>query len=143
MSESNESYRPYVQIAAFCRTTIQDITGSLSLIQLIDRLPVNGITDEMQPTPITGLTLVVVLKAGFMRGRSTLKITPMTPSGTEMPSAESSILFEGEERGVAGVFPMAFIATEEGLYWFDVYVNGDRLTRIPLRILYQKVPQPR
>jgi hypothetical protein len=57
MSETNDSFRPYVQIAAFCRNTIQDNQGGLSLIQIVDRLPALGLTDEMQPTPIQGLTL--------------------------------------------------------------------------------------
>ena len=76
-----------------------------------------------------------------MRGKATLKVVPNTPSGAQMPASETSVLFEGEERGVAFVTPMGFVANEEGLYWFDVLINDVRLTRIPLRVIYQKIRQ--
>lgn len=141
MPENEESYLPLVQVAAFCQLALPDAQGSLSLIRLIDRLPVMGTADEMQPQIIQGITLAIVLKAGFMRGKATLKVVPNTPSGAQMPASETSVLFEGEERGVAFVTPMGFVANEEGLYWFDVLINDVRLTRIPLRVIYQKIRQ--
>jgi hypothetical protein len=32
-------------------------------------------------------------------------------------------------------------ANEEGLYWFDVFLEGARVTRVPLRLIYQRVTQ--
>ncbi len=28
----------------------------------------------------------------------------------------------------------------EGTYWFDVLINDQLLTRVPLRVMYQRVP---
>ena len=63
------------------------------------------------------------------------------PSGEQGPSFSFPVHFEGEDRGVNLVIPTLFQADQEGLYWFDVMFQGQRVTRMPLRILYQ--PQPR
>jgi len=34
-----------------------------------------------------------------------------------------------------------FEADQEGLYWFDVIFQNERITRIPLRVIYQPHPQ--
>jgi hypothetical protein len=129
---------PHVQLATFCDMVVEDKTGTLTVVRLIDRYTVSGATPEMQPTPIK-TTLAVALKAGFMRQKAQLKIQPTAPSGKELPALELSVLFEGDERGLQLVFPVQMVLEEEGLYWFDVTVDGQPLTRIPLRLLYQRV----
>ena len=131
---------PYVQIAAFCQTALQENNGALSLIRLVDRHPVVGPTKEMQPTTVN-LTLVVVLKSGNMTGSATLTIKPTKPDGTPLPSMNAPVLFEGMERGVGLVTQMGLLVNEGGLYWFDVLIEQVLLTRIPLRILYQQSQQ--
>ncbi len=54
---------------------------------------------------------------------------------------EFPVLFEGQDRGVAIVAPMTLVLDEEGLYWFDVTFEEKLVTRIPLRVLYQRVGQ--
>lgn len=136
---AQESFRPYVQVAAICQAALQEPTGFLSLVRLIDRLPLAGPTDEMQPQPLHNLVLVIVLKSGSMKGKYNIKVVPETPSGRKLQGPQLSALFEGEERGVAAVLPLGIVAEEEGLYWFDVILEQDLLTRIPLRLIYQKM----
>jgi len=141
--------RPFVQVAAICQAPMQETNGLFSLVRIMDRLPVGGLTDEMQPQPLNQLSLVVILKAGEMKGKYTLKIIPETPSGQRLPPLQMPVLFEGDERGVMLCTPLGLVATEEGLYWFDVMIEQEVLTRIPLRVMYQKLqtipgmpPQP-
>ena len=135
--------RPFVQLAVICQTAMQEVTGFLSIIRILDRLPLQGFTDQMQPQPLNQLTLAVILKSGEMYGKYTLKIVPETPSGKRLQPAEMPVLFERGERGVGVVMPLNFMAEEEGLYWFDVAIEQDILTRIPLRVMYQKMqPMP-
>jgi hypothetical protein len=133
---------PYVQVAAICQTSIVDNTGALSVIRFQDRISVMGITEQMKPQPLQNYQLVVVLKAGEMRGKATLRITPTTPSGSTLPYAESPMLFEGEERGVALITPLGVVVEEEGLHWLELTVDGALLTRVPFRIMYQRIPIP-
>lgn len=133
------SMRPLVQLAAICQTAIPEANGFLSIIRIIDRFPVQGVTDQMPPQPLHNLCLAVILKSGEMDGRFTMKIVPETPSGKRLQAVEVPVLFEKNERGVATIMPLALVAEEEGLYWFDVTIEQDVLTRIPLRVMYQKV----
>ena len=131
--------RPFVQVACICQASLQEANGSFSIIRIMDRVPVGGTTEEMQPQPLNMLSLVVILKAGEMSGKYTLKIEPQTPSGKRLPPLQMPVLFERDERGVMLCVPLALVATEEGLYWFDVMIEQEVLTRIPLRVMYQKL----
>jgi hypothetical protein len=130
---------PYVQVAAICTTPLVEREGYLSVIRMQDRIQLGGPGDQMQPQPLHMLTLVISLKAGEMRGKGTVKITPHSPSGTVMPAGEVPVLFEGDERGCVIATPLQVVAEEEGLYWFDITLEGTLLTRVPLRVMYQKV----
>ena len=74
MSESISG--PHVQLATFCDMILEDKTGALSVIRMIDRYTVAGQTPEMQPTPVK-TTLAVAVKAGFMNQKARLKIQPI------------------------------------------------------------------
>lgn len=129
---------PFVTAACICQTALQEANGLLSIIRLIDRVPVLGTTPQMQPQPLQQLVLVVILRSGMLRETHKLKIKPISPSGKDLPENEMSVLFEGEDRGPAVILPLSLVATEEGLYWFDLYLEEQLLTRIPLRVIYQR-----
>jgi hypothetical protein len=131
--------RPFVQIAAICGAPLQETNGSLSLIRITDRVSLVGITDEMKPQPLQQFALVVILKSGAVKGKYHMKILPESPSGKRLGEVKMSVLFEGDERGVQTIMPLPLVADEEGLYWFDVLIEEELLTRIPLRVMYQKI----
>lgn len=139
MPEESQS-GPFVQVACICQTVMQEPPGIVSLIRITDRVQVAGPFDQMQPQMFPNLALVVVLKSGFARTTHTVTIQPVTPSGNKLQKIEQSALFEGEDRGVVTAMPLPLVATEPGLYWFEVLVEDMLLTRIPLRVLYQKIP---
>ena len=129
---------PFVQIACICNTALQEVTGHLSVIRITDRVGVVGTTPQMQPQPLQNLVLVLLLKSGGLRETHNLKIVPVTPRGNPLPASELAVLFEGDERGPGVVTPLSLVATEEGLYWFEVYLEEQLLTKIPLRVIYQR-----
>jgi Family of unknown function (DUF6941) len=131
--------RPFVQVACVCQAALQETTGLFTVVRILDRIPVQGVTEEMQPQPLNTLSLIVILKSGEMSGKYTLSVTPQTPSGKRLPSMQMPALFERDERGVVLCVPLMLVATEEGLYWFDVTIEQDVLTRIPLRVMYQRI----
>jgi hypothetical protein len=136
---SQETSGPWVAIAVICETALQEASGVLSLIRVVDRFQVAGPTSEMQPVNLK-FTIVVAFKAGFSRNSAIVSIKPIPPSNKDVPPIEASVLFEGEDRGVNLVLNIpGFQVSEQGLYWFDVSVDGVLFTRIPLRIMYQKV----
>jgi hypothetical protein len=132
---------PYVQVATICQSALHENTGPLSLIRITDRVGVPGTTPDMPPTQLQNLTLVIVLKAGEMRGRYNVKITT-TFNEQKLGEIEIPVLFEADDRGVGIILPTSLGVREEGVYWFEVDLVGiGFLTRIPLRVMYQRMPQ--
>jgi hypothetical protein len=136
---------PYVQLAAFCEKVLREADGALSLIRVIDRLtvtahgPGSGELPAELPEGNLHVTLVVTLKADDARGRYPISLRVQQPSGVYLPERSFDAMFEGEERGVNLILDLQVEALE-GLYWFDVSINERLLTRIPLRVIYQRIP---
>lgn len=133
---------PYVQAACICENVIEDKTGTLSLIRLIDVLNTTSAgpnpPEDMPPVQYTG-KLVLMLKSGLAIGRNTLRIVPELPSGETQGEMSVTVHFEGEEKGSNVVSELRYTFTKEGLHWFNVYLGGDKLTAIPFRVRYNRV----
>jgi hypothetical protein len=121
---------------------LQEKDGVLSAIRIIDRF-IHTITgadapDKMPPFKVK-MSILISFKSGDAKGKQELMINPITPSGPALPGFSIPIFFEGADRGNNVNIVYAFDATEEGLYWFDVTLNGKSFTKMPLRIIYQKM----
>ncbi len=138
MAEQKEMYRPYLSMAVFCEKVLRETDNVMSVIRVIDRFNVIGWTAEMSPTPLQ-FTVLISFKSGFMRGKQMLAIRPKSPNKEDLPQMSFPMLFEGDEdRGSALIAQMNFVATQEGVYWFDVHFNEELITRMPLRVTYQQ-----
>lgn len=143
--EETFQYGPYLQTAVICDKVLQEKDGVCSAIRIIDRITrtAMGPTPAKQMEPFTHpLALLLAMKAGQARGTYQVEIRPVKPNAEQsLPSLRSTVFFEGpDERGVNLVSEMIIGFDQEGLWWFDVYLNDRRITRIPLRIVY--LPQP-
>ena len=133
---------PYIQMAGLCEQVIEDKTGALSLIRIIDTITHSEAGPDApaeMPNVTYPMKMVIMLKSGRARGRHDLKIVPQLPSGETKSPLVRSIHMEGEERGFNNIINMLFTFTMEGLYWFNVYLNDALLTKIPLRIKYNRI----
>ncbi len=141
---TTESSGPYLVAALLCEKVLQEKNEVVSLIRIVDRFMVTvsalGSPENMPTIPIN-LTAFVSLKSGGARGRYTIKWRAETPSGIKEPEQLFPVLFEGEDRGVNLILNLNMVVDQEGLYWFDVLLEDQLLTRIPLRIVYQRIGQ--
>lgn len=138
-----DSGGPYLTAAFFCERVIEDKEGVLTAVRIVDRIVQTavgaGTPDEMPPAAVS-LSLLVSLKSGRAKGRHDMQIMVESPAGLRSPVAPAnSIFLEGEDRGANLVLNLTFTAHQEGLYWFDVLLDGALLTRVPLRLLYQRL----
>ena len=98
----------------------------------------NGATEEM-PLTVIQTNLVIIAKSGIHRGSSNITVTPTSPSGEAIAPMGFPVLFEGDDdRGVGIVAGLGFPAKEPGVYWFEVLIDGQVSTRIPLRVIYHR-----
>ena len=132
---------PYIQAACFCETVIEDRTGVLSLIRVIDTVThtqAGSAPPEDMPPFTYNMKLVLMLKSGMARGRYNLRIVPQLPTGATENAAIVTAYFEGEERGQNVITNLGYTFTVEGLYWFNVYLDETKLAAIPLRVKYNR-----
>ena len=133
---------PYLSAAVLCQSVLEEKDGVVTLVRLIDRLLIASQGPEAPPTlPPTSinLTAVIWLRSGEARGSHTLKLRPELPSGQSLDAAQVTVHLEGEERGARSVINVNLVAEQEGLYWFDVLFDDTLLTRIPFRVIYQRL----
>jgi hypothetical protein len=133
---------PFLQMAVFCEKVLQEQDGVLSAIRIVDRYitqPIPGIeAPDLMPTIKIDVSIIIGLKPGNVTGKHELKIKPTSPSGKDLPGFSSPVLFEGEDQGANLILRYVFEANEEGIYWFDVSLDDNILTKMPLRTIYQK-----
>lgn len=142
MADQENIFRAYLHIATFCEKVLRETDGVMSIIRVFDRFNVTGDTAEM-PTTILTFMVVVSFKSGFMRGKQTVRLRPKSPSGKELPAMEIPVLFEGDDdRGPVMAFQVQWPVDEEGLYWWDLVLNEELVTRLPLRVTYQRLRMP-
>ncbi len=132
---------PYLSAALLCELVIEDRQGSLSAIRIVDRYEVRAIGPDV-PDNMPELNerwrgnLLISFKSGQARGRHEVRIRPESPSGMRLPEIAHPVIFEGDERGYNLIAPLGLRLDQEGLYWFDILMDGRLVTRVPLRIVY-------
>lgn len=132
---------PHLSAAVLCERVLEEKDGVLTLVRLVDRIIVTAQGPDAPtslPPTVVNFWIVVSLKSGAARGRSVVKIRPEQPSGQQMDPIELTVHFEGEDRGANLILNMGFNVEQEGLYWFDILLDERLITRVPLRILYQR-----
>ena len=134
---------PYLQAACFCEQVIEDKTGVLSLIRIVDTIEssATGLTPPKEMPPLNYTTnLVVMAKSGKARGRRTLSIELIKPSleRQKLP-IELTVHFEGAENGSNVIARLQTTFDQEGLYWFDILLDGVKWTSLPMRVKYSRL----
>jgi len=135
---------PYLNAALICEKVLQEKDEINSIIRIVDRVVIttaaSSSPEKMPPTQLN-LNVFLSFKSGSSRGRHTIKWVVETPSGIRKPEQLLPALFEGDDRGVNFIIGLNMVIDQEGVYWFDVFLEDQLLTRIPLRILYQRFGQ--
>lgn len=128
---------PYLTAAFICERLLLEQDGVTSAIRMIDRVFFITGGDGEPLVSEQPFTLLIALKSGSARGSYGVRVRMEKPSGEEVPLLEAPVFFEGEERGANLVLQAALNPDGPGLYWFDVFFEEKRITRIPLRVIYQ------
>jgi hypothetical protein len=135
---------PYLKVAALCENVIQDNQGVLSLIRIIDRTTrtIQGPTVPEQMEPFSQrLYLVLMFVSGEEHGTRELNLVMVKPNGMRLPMTTTNVLFEGQDRGANVVIQADLQADMEGLYWIEVLIQDEFVTRVPWRVVYQRLTQ--
>jgi hypothetical protein len=131
---------PYLALAVICERALIEKDDVMSLVRIFDQWNVKG---PFQKMPVTFVSpwVVVSFRAGSFRGKADISISPKTPAGNDLPRFQAVIHFgdKGDQQTANVIAQMGFAAEEEGTYWFDVLLDRKMLTRIPLKLVYERL----
>lgn len=131
---------PHVAAGLICERILQEADGVISAIRMIDRVYFAADPEGNLINPAYPITILIALKSGAARGNFSFAVEMEKPSGERIPILKAPVLLEGEDRGANLILNHGFVPDQQGLYWFDVFFEENRITRIPLRAVFQ--PQP-
>jgi hypothetical protein len=138
----------YLNFAVICERVLHETDGVLSIIRIVDQLVVSVATPPETDAPPellsalpVGLTFAVGLKSAGYSGPVPVKVRIESPAGLTLPEFETTQQIGGTNRGLNLILPVQFPAQDEGVYWFVLEVAGKAVTRVPLLISKQAVPQ--
>jgi len=141
MGEERFGGGPFLKAALICEKSLEEKDGVLSFIRVVDRTIVEargtGAPAKMPPF-LHSFTVVIMLVAGDARGAFPVRLEIEAPAGTRQKGPELTAFMEGGERGQNLILNTNLQVKDPGLYWFDVFVEDKRITRIPLRVLYTR-----
>ena len=136
---------PYLQIAAFCEQIIEDKSGVLSLIRVVDRITVTAsgqqATEEM-PAFDLNWKLALVLKSGEAKGSYPIRIVPELPSAERREPIMVSVHLEGGSRGANIIADIRMKMEMPGVHWVNVYFEDELLTKLPIEVIYSRFSGP-
>lgn len=131
---------PYLSAALLCEKVLVEQDGVKSAIRIIDRVThtVAGPSPPAQMEPFEHeMSLLIKLKSGSARGVYPLRVVFVKPSGESPVPMEQPVNFEGEEdRGVDVIASLKIAFDLTGIYWFEIYLAGNIVTRVPFRVIY-------
>lgn len=126
---------PYLLAAFLCEKVLTEQDGVTSAIRIFDRVFVPYLEKEDPPKSAVALTLLLMFKSGGFKGKATVTISLFAPSGAKRPDTTQEVTFPEQVNGGANIVGnIAFSPKEEGLYWFEILLNGESVTRIPLDV---------
>lgn len=135
--------RPLLAGAFFCEKILEEKDNVHSAIRIVDILNIPKPTDlpvasegPSQHEVVTPIMAFLAFKSGKAEGAYTLRVVVVKPSGRRVKVAEMPVTFLGAENGVVIRLTMIVSVKEEGLYWYEVRLNGSLATRMPLRIVH-------
>ena len=140
-----DTSKPYVAVATFCDRVLEEQDGVSTVVRVIDTVTVDA-PPALPGRPVVRLPLFILLRSGGLRGRRTVSLRLKSPSNEIKPISDPiTLLFAGEEHGTTIKVDFAMGVEEFGLYWVEVFLEDELLTRVPLRLRSKResgVPSP-
>ncbi len=140
---------PHVAVAALCDAILVEKDERISCIRFLDRFEI-GIP-ENAPDPFQvplQINCFLSFKSGDFVGTKTVRVKLKHPlisepkAPTIMTPNQFEADFKGGEHGYNITLQLNIVVDGSGLFMFDVLLDEDVVTRIPLRIDLKRVPLP-
>jgi hypothetical protein len=128
---------PYLNAALLCEHIIDERDGVKSVFRIVDRITQSvageDVPDRMPPFDYR-LAMLIRLKPGETTGKYEVKVELVKPDKTRAPAFVATVNLEAGGKDIK--INLGMNVEQEGTYWFEIYLSGILLTKIPLQVLY-------
>lgn len=137
-TRKKEPTGPYIAAAFLCENILSEEGYLLSAIRIVDQITfapkTEGNADE-QPVLLVNLKALVIFRAGEGIGSHNASFRLRDPQG-EVLNMSRPLPFELPRPNSGFQIPtdIGFQVKQPGLYWIDVLLDGDVVTRISLEV---------
>lgn len=128
---------PFIRTAVICEKVLVEGDGVRSLVRMLDTIIITGEAHSLPPG-LLKFFMIVEFKSGDAKGKKTVSIRCSSPSGDASFSSDNDVDFQGGEQGPLVQAEVLFGLKESGIYWFSVLLDKRLITKIPLKISYQR-----
>ncbi len=150
-----EEEGPLLLAALICERVLQEKDGGISVIRLIDQITVGVAVRGIPPMSSTEVaqavvvapfacSILLVFKGGRLGSQHVAQVIGHSPDGPprEFDPAPFVVgsLVEGVPPGQNVVMQLQLVLQKEGVYWFEVRLDGRRITATPLRVAFASSP---
>lgn len=139
---------PFIASAVFCQSVSEDSDGVLSALRIVDEvrgiIPSNAPADfpsKEHPVEITLFALIMIRRGDAVAGKHNLKLVIESPKSETKDVFTEEIELPQPPNGAATVKARIVMKLQgQGLYWIDVILDKQRLSRMPLNIVLHREP---
>lgn len=136
---------PFLASAVFCDSVVRGEDGAMTAVRMIDHITIAIPSDAPLDVPSEDKRILAQIDGliGFKKGdsgaRHQLKLVMNSPSGKSQVITEQVADFKDETHGGYNLRMKTSIAVSAGgLFWLDVYLDGNLVTRMPLLITIKR-----
>jgi len=133
---------PYLATAIFCEKVLKEEDGVISAIRIVNRinLATSGpeAPEAMPPIGINLMALVAFNKRGE-KEEYILNIRPESAEAIDMAEISIPVNFKEIQINSSAVININFTAKKTGMCWFDLFLDGQLITKMPIVVSYQRM----
>ena len=139
--------RPFLSAAFLCEKVLQEKDEVLTAVRIVDMLfvsiPANMPSDAKPMIQATALVAFKKASPGTEAEMHQVALRVCTPSGRQLPPLMADIVFKPVDQlsGFNLIGNLNIGVEEFGLFWLDVLLDNELMTRIPFRLL-EKLENP-
>ena len=134
--------------AVFCENIVEGADKTISAIRIIDRVTIvmpteipADVSSEEFKIPLM-IRALISFRTGYAKRRHDLHLTLHSPGGNKQIGPKQRVVL-GKEPNSGANLNIAFtiLVNKSGLFWFDVFLDGKVVTRMPLDVIVEKAQQ--
>lgn len=137
---------PFLAAAVFCDSFLEDTSGKISAVGILDGCSFFISPDAPSDVPskthpaLINQNILLIFRSGDAPGKHKLKFVVEQPDGKRTTALERDLNLSEPPHGGVNLKTVAqFGVYTSGIYWVDVYLDGKRVTRMPLNVTFQRL----